>query len=101
VSSLLWYGDGDDDAIDLGDPITMWHAFASLGRVLEHDPDYDELQSVPGFAEQLVTAWWLNQVARQARMALAAHEDELPEPTLSLLRLLVEECPGAARSAKE
>lgn len=79
MSMLLWHGDGDDDAIDLGDPGVAWRAFGEIAGVVGDDPGFDELQSVPGFAEQAVTPWWLAQVKAQAAALLRRHGPELSD----------------------
>jgi hypothetical protein len=73
MSMNLWYGPGDDDAVSVGGTIPALRAFAEVARVLGDDPAFGELQSVPGFAEQEVSEWWLGQVREQARAFLRSH----------------------------
>jgi hypothetical protein len=81
----IWYGDGPEDALSLGDPGVVWKAFGELGRLLEDHPDFDELQSVPGFGEQTVTPWWLNRVREQAAQCLGRFKPLLSERTQTVL----------------
>jgi hypothetical protein len=88
MGMLLWFGKGDDDAISLGDPGDVWGAFGDIATVLGDDRAYDELQSVPQFAEQAVTPWWLGQVREQAALALRQHHDALSDRALRVLTAL-------------
>lgn len=73
MGMLLWYGDGDDDAIGVGSVLRVFPAFAEVSRAIGGSPGYEELESVPGFAEQRVTPWWLAQVREQAIRFLREH----------------------------
>lgn len=92
----IWWGDGPNDAMSLGDPAHVWRAFAEIADILGDDEVFDELQSVPGFGEQTVTPWWLWQVHLQAELCLLEHEDELSEFAQSLLRSLSKQAGEAA-----
>ena len=96
MSALLWYGSGDDDAISLGDSLTMWQVFSEIARIVGDNAAFDELQSVPGFAEQTVTPWWLQQVKKQASVVLARYTDRLSDNAIDLLTSLVQEAPASS-----
>ena len=85
---LLWYGDGGDDAISVGPAIEAWKAFGEISEAIEGAEEFDELQSVPGFAEQMVTPWWLGQVRDQARTFLSEFGDTVSEYAQSVARNL-------------
>lgn len=89
MSVLLWYGDGDNDAISLGSLLHVFPAFAEISRVINGKPGFAELQSVPGFAEQTVTKWWLEQVKQQARKFVQIYGNEVSQHTRGVLERLL------------
>lgn len=91
MTTTLWYGDGDDDAISLGHTLETLRVFGALADILGDDPDYAELQSVPGFAEQMVTPWWMRQVSGQAKRAMREHSEEMDESLSATLEYLVKQ----------
>ncbi len=88
MSSLLWYGTGENDAVDLGNPLTLWQSFKGIGALCGDDPRLDELQSVPGLAEQEVTPWWLAQVGKQAALVLDEYGEKVDGETRRILEVL-------------
>lgn len=91
MTMTLWYGDGDNDAVSLGHTLKTYEVFARLADILGDDPAYQELQSVPGFSEQTVTPWWLQQAATQAEKAMAEHGREMDEELTATLAFLVKQ----------
>lgn len=87
----IWYGDGDDDALSLGHTLETLRVFGELADILDEETGYDELQSVPGFAEQTVTPWWMQQVSAQAKKAMQEYGDEMSESLSATLGYLVEQ----------
>lgn len=85
MSLLLWYGDGDDDAVDVGPTLHVLATFHELAKLLGDVDGYAELQSLPGFAEQRVTAWWLGEVRRQAVAVLHHYRRKLSDEAKSIL----------------
>lgn len=89
MSVLLWTGDGENDAISLGSLLNVFPAFAEISKVLNGKGGFAELQSVPGFAEQRVTPWWLSQVKQQARTFLQKYGDQVSSRTKNVLNALL------------
>ncbi len=92
MSMLLWFGDGDNDAIDVGSVLHVFPAFKQVSKLIAGAEGFDELQSVPGFAEQRVTNWWLSQVASQGDLFLSQHGNDMGE-----LKWVVEDLVSAIR----
>jgi hypothetical protein len=97
MSVLLWYNKGDNDAINLGSLLHVFPAFAEVSELIDGEKGYEELESVPGFAEQEVTEWWLKQVAIQGKKFLDAHGSEMGE-LVWVVEDLVEEIEKLYRS---
>ena len=89
ISVLLWYGDGDDDAISLGSILHVFPAWKEISQALAGAGGFEELESVPGFAEQMVTPWWLGQVRSQASRFLREHGRAVSDQTSRILGHLV------------
>ena len=81
MSMLLWYGEGDDDAIDVGPTLHVLEAFSEIAEILGDADGYTELQSVPAFAEQRITVWWLSEVRRQAVSFLHHYKKKASDET--------------------
>lgn len=88
MSVLLWYGDGDDDAVSLGSVLNVFPAFSEVSKLLGGEGGFEELESVPGFAEQQVTPWWLSQVKAQARSFLQRYDSQCSPATKQVLERL-------------
>lgn len=91
MSTVLWYGAWASDAgVDIGNPLDMYRAMKELGILLEDESTYDELQSIPEFAEQEVTPFWLESVLQQAQICLQEHGGELTSETKDWLGNLIQ-----------
>ena len=86
-----------DETIDLGNALDAFAAFAEIAGTVGTDPDYDELQSVPGFSEA-VTDWWLGQARAQAALFLDRHGADVSDPCRDVLRALIGEAGSAGRA---
>jgi hypothetical protein len=89
---LLWTNEAADEALDLGDPLRAWSAFAEMARAAPGE-DYPDLYGVPHAAEQEVGPDWLAAVAGQARDFLARHGDALAAGPRALLETLAGAAP--------
>lgn len=94
MAVLLWHGDGDNDAVDLGSILHVFPAFAEISEAVGDSAGYEELESVPGFAEQRVTPWWLSQVGAQAKKFLREHGRDVSDQTLRVLTHLASDIEG-------
>lgn len=84
--------EGSDDAINLGDPIRAWKAFADVAKVLEGKDDvddYPEFQSTPGFGEMEVTKEWLDSARAQAKTFLERHGKSIQPATEQVIEWLI------------
>ena len=79
MAMLLWVDEAADVALDLGDPFLVFEVFAELARVAGSGAGWEELFSVPGFAEEEVEPEWLGKVQDQARRFRELHGDQLGE----------------------
>jgi hypothetical protein len=75
----LWYGNGSDDAVSLGDPFAVMRSFGEMAELLtsldegsEGGP-YAELFSVPLYGEQDADRRWFGEVKRQAKALASAY----------------------------
>ena len=67
MSVLLHYGNSDEESINLGSIFHVFPAFREVSKLINGQKGYEELESVPGFAEQEVTEWWLKEVSMQGK----------------------------------
>jgi hypothetical protein len=85
---LLWLSMEKDEAIDLGNPFTVYGSFADMARVT--DEEFPELYGVPMAAEQEVPPEWLAKVSEQAEEFLSKYGDDLKPRTVEILEILSE-----------
>jgi hypothetical protein len=79
VSVQLFYGNSDEESINLGSIFHVFPAFKEVSKLIGGEKGYEELESVPGFAEQEVTEWWLKQVSEQGKKFLSQYGSKMGE----------------------
>lgn len=90
MSFLLWTDEANDEAIDLGNPFTVFSAFAEMARAAPgEDADFGELYYVPQMGEQAAPPEWLGRVRQQAKLLLTRHGDNLGEAAQWILGQLM------------
>ena len=89
MSMNFWYGSGDNDAVSAGSLLRIAPALAEIAKVLDGHTGFDELQSLPEFAEQEVTHYWLDQVGNQARRFLTEYGNKVSGQTRVTLENLI------------
>ena len=87
----IWYGQGEDNAISLGSIFIVFPAFAEISKVLQGLTGFEELESIPGFAEQEVSSWWINEVKHQAELFLSNYSNLVSMRTILTLENLIKE----------
>lgn len=88
MSLLIWIDEEADRAIDLGDPLRAWSAFAEMARVAVGE-NWPELFGVPHAAEQEVSPKWLAKVRAQAVRFMRIHAKELGDHARWVLTQIV------------
>ena len=89
MSALLWIDEENDEAIDLGNPLTLYKSLAELGRL---DPDgFVAIHSLPDLVEQDVDDGTLGALREEAGEALKRFGSKLSDHTKWVLKQLGEE----------
>lgn len=90
MSCVLWVGDDDHDenAVDIGDTLSMFGAFSDIAKAVKGGNGWDELMSVPQFSEQVVDANWFAKVKEQAARYRREKRPESPRVSVVLDALL-------------
>lgn len=89
MSALLWIDEENDEAIDLGNPLTLYKSLAELGRL---DPDeFETIHSLPDLMEQDVDDSTLGALREEAGEALKRFGGKLSDHTKWVLEQLGED----------
>ena len=88
MGMTIWESEVPEKTIDLGDPFLVYQSLAEISKVA--GLGYNELQSLPDYAEQDIDEEWLEKVKEQAKEILDKFGENLSDHSNWLLRQLIE-----------